>query len=69
MMDVIVRYNTSRMVYLLQPFGAKMTYERRWQVSHLMGDKYHDAYFVCRPTRKQIRQCRRQAMKKWQATQ
>ena len=68
-MQVIVRYNFSKLIHMMRARGANMTYERRWQVSHLMGDQYHDAYFVCHPTRKQIRQCRRQAMKKWQATQ
>ena len=64
-MQVIVRFNSQKVVRMLQPFGAKMTYERRWQVSHLEGDNYHDAYFVCRPTRKQIRDCRRQAKRKF----
>lgn len=64
-MNCIVRYNFSKLIRMIAPFGSRMNYERRWQVSFLDGDKFHDTYFVCRPTRKQIRDCRRQAKRKF----
>lgn len=64
-MKIIVRCNSQKLINMVAPYGANMSCERRWQVSHLDGSKYHDAYFVSRPTRKQLRDCRRQAIRKF----
>lgn len=50
------RYNSQKVIWMTQPYGSKMTYAARWQVSLLSKDgKHYDHYFVAKPTRKQIR--------------
>ena len=56
MRTVCNRYNSQKMINMLQPWGSKMTYGARWQVS--VEDKngqHYDHFFVAKPTRKQIR--------------
>lgn len=56
MRTVCNRYNSQKLIKMLQPWGSKMTYDARWQVS--VEDKngqHYDHFFVAKPTRKQIR--------------
>ena len=50
------RYNSQKMIVMLQPWGSKMSLNARWQVSVKDNSgKCHDHFFVTKPTRKQIR--------------
>lgn len=55
---ICIRFNSQKLVDMLQPWGSKMTLDARWQVSVVDGDGIHyDHFFVTKPTRKQIRKC------------
>jgi len=50
------RYNSQKLIDMLQPWGSKMSLNARWQVSvEGKNGKCHDYFFVAKPTRKQIR--------------
>lgn len=50
------RYNPTRLINIMAMYGSKMTYDARWQVSvEDKNGKFHDYFFVAKPTRKQIR--------------
>ena len=50
------RYNGSSLIKLCMVRGSSMSFNKRWQYSVLDSNgKHHDFYFVCKPTRKQIR--------------
>lgn len=56
MRTVCNRYNSQKLIDMLQPWGSKMSLNARWQVS--VEDKngqHYDHFFVAKPTRKQIR--------------
>lgn len=56
MRTICNRYNSQKMINMLQPWGSKMSLNARWQVS--IEDKngqHYDHFFVTKPTRKQIR--------------
>lgn len=56
MRTVCNRYNSQKLIVMLQPWGSKMSLNARWQVS--VEDKngqHYDHFFVAKPTRKQIR--------------
>lgn len=56
MRTICNRYNSQKMIVMLQPWGSKMSLNARWQVS-VEGANGHcyDHFFVTKPTRKQIR--------------
>lgn len=50
------RYNSQKLITTLIPWGAKMNFNKRWQVSFEDSrSRCYDYYFVTKPTRKQIR--------------
>lgn len=50
------RYNPTKLISITAAYGSKLTYAARWQVSvEDKNGKYHDHFFVAKPTRKQIR--------------
>lgn len=50
------RYNSEKLIKTVAPYGAKMPYDSRWQVSvQDERGRAYDHYFVAKPTRKQIR--------------
>lgn len=50
------RYNSQKLIDMLQPWGSKMTLDARWQVSVKdENGQCYDHFFVAKPTRKQIR--------------
>lgn len=57
---LVNRYNSQKRINTLQPWGSKMSLDKRWQVSFRDSDNNHyDYYFATKPTRKQIRNCLR----------
>ncbi len=55
------RYNSNDLIKLCQGMGSSMSFYKRWQYSFVDGrGRYYDFYFVCKPTRKQIRNLYRQ---------
>ena len=56
MRTVCNRYNSQKLIDMLQPWGSKMSLNARWQVSvEDKNGKHYDHFFVAKPTRKQIR--------------
>lgn len=50
------RYNPQSLIDLVQPWGSKMTLDKRWQVTVIdKRERHYDYFFVSKPTRKQIR--------------
>ena len=50
------RYNSQKMINILQPWGSKMSLNARWQVSVKdENGQHYDHFFAAKPTRKQIR--------------
>ena len=50
------RYNSQKMINMLQPWGSKMILNARWQVSVKdENGRCYDHFFAAKPTRKQIR--------------
>ena len=56
MRTVCNRYNSQKLINMLQPWGSKMSLNARWQIS-LEDENGHcyDHFFVTKPTHKQIR--------------
>ena len=53
---VAQRYNGANLIKLCRDMGSSMSFAKRWQYSIVDGrGRYYDFYFVCKPTRKQIR--------------
>lgn len=49
------RYNSQKLIDMLQPWGSKMTLNARWQVSvESANGRCYDYFFAAKPTRKQI---------------
>ena len=56
MRTVCNRYNSQKLIKMLQPWGSKMSLNARWQVSlEDTNGHCHDYFFVAKPTSKQIR--------------
>lgn len=54
------RFNTQRIIGMLQPYGCKFTLDNRWQVSLIdKRGRVYDYYFTAKPTKKQLRQLKR----------
>lgn len=50
------RYLKAKMITMLASWGNQMSYNKRWQVSFVdESGSHYDFFFVCKPTRKQIR--------------
>ena len=50
------RFNSQKVIEMLTPYGCNMTLDKRWQVSFRTKDGKHlDYYFVCKPTKRQLR--------------
>lgn len=49
------RFNPQYLVDVMQAYGSKLTLDARWQISvQDKNGKFHDHFFVAKPTRKQI---------------
>lgn len=56
MRTICNRYNSQKMIVMLQPWGSKMSLSARWQVSvEDVNGRCYDHFFAAKPTRKQIR--------------
>lgn len=61
---VAARYNITNLIELCIDMGSSMSFAKRWQFSITDGrGRYYDFYFVCKPTRKQIRRIIKQFRK------
>lgn len=50
------RYLKTKMIAMSASWGNQMSYNKRWQVSFVdESGRHYDFFFVCKPTRKQIR--------------
>ncbi|WQY99661.1 hypothetical protein [Klebsiella phage MY01] len=53
---VASRYLKTKMIAMSVSWGNQMSYNKRWQVSFVdEKGSHYDFFFVCKPTRKQIR--------------
>lgn len=56
MRTICNRYNSQKLIEMLQPWGSKKSLNARWQVSVEDGNGHcYDHFFAAKPTRKQIR--------------
>lgn len=56
MRTVCNRFNSQKVITMVQLYGSPMTFDKRWQVTVVdERGRHYDHYFVAKPTRKQIR--------------